>query len=306
MEMGEVINKENIAIMTVDENELPSIISGQLDLMADLELKMSDALEKAKNVKDSAASAKAKSAGAFKRKEAIEALQSATVDLAEAQSSSMDAQQVFFEYQRQMTEITKYLFGLGCTNISVNRAIIQGLRDGVEGKDSEKFGELAKQHMLTLIKQLKAQEDIQNKTTNLTVHLQEHEQRLDVQEEKLDKQISEQSKKDSQQDKLIEKNRQIGLAQTEEIKKRKQKDQQQDAAIERQIKKDIEHDEQLKIREEKDIEHDHQLVELQNRILQLDERLTEVENKKIQVNLLYVSIAVSTIAIILGVLHFFV
>lgn len=292
MAMDEITNKENIEVMTVGEAELPSIISSQLDLIAELEAKMNAAVEKGNSAKESAASAKERSAGAFKKKEAIEALQSATVDLAEAQMSSLDAQQILFEYQRQMTEITKYLFGLGCTNISVNRAIIQGLRDGVEGKNSEKFGELAKQHMLTLIKQLKAQEDIQNKTTNLSVHLKEHEQRLDSQEEKLDRKISEQSKKDSQQDQLIEKNRKAGAVQAEELEKRKQKDKQQDA--------------QLKVREEKDEEHDHQLAELNDMISRLEERVVELENKKIQVNLIYVSVALGAVATILAVIQFFI
>ena len=306
MAMDEITNKENIEVMTVDEAELPSIISSQLDLIAELEEKMNAAIEKGNSAKESAASAKEKSAGAFKKKEAIEALQSATFDLAEAQASSLDAQQVLFEYQRQMTEITKYLFGLGCTNISVNRAIIQGLRDGVEGKDSEKFGELAKQHMLTLIKQLKAQEDIQNKTTNLSVHLKEHEERLDSQEEKLDRQISAQNKKDSQQDQLIEKKRKAGVVQAEELEKRKQKDKQQDAELEKQAQKDAEHDAQLKVREGKDEEHDRQLTELKETISKLEERVDELESKKIKINLIYAAIALGVVATILSVIQFFI
>lgn len=187
--MKDEIIAEEMEFMTVDEADLPDIISKQMILMADLEEKMNKALEKADEAKNSAESARKKSAGAFKKKEAIEALQSASVELAEAQSSSIDAQQISFEYQRQMTEITKYLFGLGCTNISINRAIIQGLRDGIDGKEAEKFGDLAKEHMLTLIKQLKAQEDIQNKTENLSTYIREQGSRLDSQETIIEKQI---------------------------------------------------------------------------------------------------------------------
>ena len=51
MAMDEITNKENIEVMTVDEAELPSIISSQLDLIAELEEKMNAAIEKNKALK---------------------------------------------------------------------------------------------------------------------------------------------------------------------------------------------------------------------------------------------------------------
>ena len=104
---------QNYEIEKIDVAQVPTIIQEQLEGLQKLKDNVAIATERAQKAQQSAKTAKNKSAGLFQKKEAIESLQSATVDLADAQISSTEAQQVSFEYQQRLSEITKFLFGMG-------------------------------------------------------------------------------------------------------------------------------------------------------------------------------------------------
>ena len=190
---------ENTDIVSVEVNasQVPSIIQEQFNGLKALKQNVSEATKKAEAAKDSAKSAKEKSAGLFHKKEAIESLQEATVDLADAQISAAQAQEVSFEYQQKIAEITKYLFALGVSNIAMNRSVVRELELKLKGASEEELDEFARQEIIAVVKQLKAQEDIMKKQSDLTEKVKAHEVTLRSHAEK-----------DKEHDKLIAGNKQ--------------------------------------------------------------------------------------------------
>ena len=109
------------------ESQVPSIMEELFCQLQAEKSKVSIATKKAESAKGKAKKASEKPAGLFQKKEAIEALQDATVDLADAQVAAANAQEISFEYQQKLGEMTKYLFGLGVTNIAMNRSVVREL-----------------------------------------------------------------------------------------------------------------------------------------------------------------------------------
>lgn len=179
MEKNEIISVQNI-----NESQVPTLIQDQFGQLKVLKQNVELATKKAESAQESAKTAKSKSAGMFHKKEAIEALQDAAIDLADAQISQAEAQELSFEYQQKLGEITKYLFGLGVTNIAVNRSVVRELEMRLRGASEEELDELARQEIIGVVKQLKAQEDIMKKQSELTDRVKQHESKLVWQEEK--------------------------------------------------------------------------------------------------------------------------
>lgn len=151
----------------VNENDLPTIISGQINQLNELNVGVKKALADAEKARSSAEIAKKKSAGAFKKKEAIEELQSASIDIADAVKSQADAQKLSFEFQTKLADISKYLFGLGISNIASNRSVIRELELRLDHASEEELSDLARREILSVVKQLKDQEDILQKQEDL-------------------------------------------------------------------------------------------------------------------------------------------
>ncbi len=188
--------KKKADIELVNENQIPAIIEEQFTGLSELSKSVEASIKKAEDAQSSAKVANEKTAGLFQKKEAIESLQKATGNLADAQISAAQAQKVSFEYQKKLGEITKYLFGLGVTNIATNRMVVRELELRLKGASEEELNELARQEILGVVRQLKAQEDIMKKQEELTGRVKEHESRLISYEQK-----------DTKQDILIEENK---------------------------------------------------------------------------------------------------
>lgn len=167
-----------------NEKDLPILIHGQIEKLNKLDQSVKKAIAAAEKAKDSAKDAKDKSAGLFKKKAAIEELQSAGMKLAEAVQLGAEAQKISFEFQTKLAEITKYLFGLGVSNIASNRSVVRELEMRLRGASQEELSELAQQELITVVKQLKEQEDILRKQENISKTLKIHDERLKVQSQK--------------------------------------------------------------------------------------------------------------------------
>ncbi len=167
MEQNRVVLNTNELASQFHRAELPDIISEQVILLNDLDKKVKVATEQAEAAKSSADLAAGKSAGLFQKKAAIEAIQSSQSVLAEAVVSGAEAQKIAFEFQTQLAQITKYLFGLGVTNLALNRSVVRELKLKLEGASAEELSDLAKQEILNVIRQLKAQEDLLQKQEEL-------------------------------------------------------------------------------------------------------------------------------------------
>lgn len=299
----------DIVSVQVSASQVPSIIQEQFNGLKALKENVSEATKKAESAKDSAKSAKEKSAGLFYKKEAIESLQEATVDLADAQISAAQAQEVSFEYQKKIAKITKYLFALGVSNIAMNRSVVRELELKLKGASEEELDELARQEIITVVKQLKAQEDIVKKQSDLTEKVKAHEVTLRSHAEK-----------NKEQDKLIAGNKQKTMEHDKLFAEKAKKDISQDKEIARQAAKDEELEQRISQLMESNLEKETQIRELQaicenlsknisDNALTVDDKetgLLDRINEKASKKSVIVSYLIGFVGVIAAVVQFFI
>ncbi|RST77271.1 hypothetical protein D4T97_001910 [Siminovitchia acidinfaciens] len=178
----ETLEKSDRHLLTneakIGEEDLPVLLSEQVTKLNQLDSSIKKAIEAAEFANKSARTAKDQSAGFGKKKVAIEQLQSASYDLAKAVQSGTVAQKVSFEFQTKLAEISKYLFGLGVSNIASNRFVVRELELKLKGASEEELSELAQQEIVTVVKQLKEQEDLLIKLENLSKNIGEQDRIL--------------------------------------------------------------------------------------------------------------------------------
>lgn len=304
-----------------NEKDLPVMIQEQISKLKELDKSVKKAMKAADVAKDSANSARSKSAGFGKKKVAIEELQSAGIDLAEAVQSGAEAQKISFEFQTKIAEISKYLFGLGVSNITNNRFVVRELEMKLKGASKEELSELARQELISVVKQLKEQEDILRKQENFSKIIKIHDERLKVQFQK-NQQIDEQLKIHAETSKRLEEQlkaqAELGRLHSEQLEAHAENDKVHDeqlkiqaetdkkleeklqahAEIGKKLKNQLEsqadfdklHDEQLKILAENIDKHDEQLVNLHEKNNDLNDEiknnLKTIEAQEIKIKML--------------------
>lgn len=156
------IEDDKVAIIEVEK--LPAIISESLSEITKADGKVKAAIEQAKKAKSAAEVAAKKSAkwswDGSNKKEAIEALQNASIEMCKAQSSATGALEKSFVNQKKMSEGMQYLFGLGVMNMAANRTVVRELELKLKNASKEELSELARQELERVLKQLKAQQDM--------------------------------------------------------------------------------------------------------------------------------------------------
>ena len=200
-------NDNEIVMGIIKESDLPKIIGGQIQKLNELQRSVTDAIRKAEEANKSADTARGKSSGIFHIKGTIESIKKAIDDLAQAGMSSAEAQRVSLEFQTKLAEINKFLFGLGISNIALNRSTVRQLQLKMEGASKTELSELAKQEILTVIRQLKAQEDILLKQQDLEEGAKQHDKQLKVlaeQDKKKTKKLNEQATKVNSNSKILQ------------------------------------------------------------------------------------------------------
>lgn len=177
--------KANSGLPVVRDEDLPAVIQGQVQKLNELDESVKKAVVAAKKAEEAAKKAEDKKVTFWGgRKEAIEELQTAGMSIADAVASGAKAQKVSFEFQTKLAEITKYLFGLGISNIAANRIVVRELELRLNGASKEKLSDLARQEMLMVVKQLKDQEDILVKQEELEKSVKSHNNKFKSQSEK--------------------------------------------------------------------------------------------------------------------------
>ena len=154
-----------------DEKEVSFIIYDQINALHDLAAKFNHSTEKAHNAVKQAEDAKQKSTKLGNRKEAIESLQAAMSDLAEAMQTSSDSQKCTLEYLQQMSNIIRYLFQLGLTDIAMNRSVIHQLEEMMTGASQQKIDDTVQREINSVLIQLKARQDMMQKQSDLNVKM---------------------------------------------------------------------------------------------------------------------------------------
>ncbi len=164
-------NNINNNVQLIPANIAPTVLS-KIETISQSSENVEKALEAARKAKDSADAASKKSAGwsltGKDKKEAIEALQNSGIELAVGIQNIADAQKVMFDNLITITDATKYLFGLGVANIATTRVVIDTITSGLKDASKQKISQRAKESLLGVVQQLKAQEDLFNKIEKLS------------------------------------------------------------------------------------------------------------------------------------------
>ena len=226
---------------TISDKDLPLIITGQVQKLDALSKSVEKALEAADTAKKYASSAGGLSAGIFKKKSAIEGLQTSGSNIADAVQAGAEAQKISFEFQTKLAEITKYLFKLGTLNIASNRSVVRELELRLSGASKEKLSQLAKQELILVVRQLKEQEDVMRKQLEMSKIVKSHNEKIIAQEE-IDKMHSEQLKLQSEMDRMLD----------EKIKAQDEVDKMHTEQIRIQVETDKMHAEQIRLQGEMD------------------------------------------------------
>lgn len=184
-----MFDKENFDTVETrnDNTDLVEVISSQIDALKKFEaeiLKSESSAQKAMDfVSNHMACYEEKGKWIFKHKsgntkDIVEDTQSAITELANAQQVTVKALTVSFEFQKKLSKATKYLFNLGCASIAANRTVVRELECTLKNKGQEELSELARQELQNVIKELKAQEDIQKKQEDLNAKVKKNISRL--------------------------------------------------------------------------------------------------------------------------------
>ena len=186
----------SVNLEDIGPEDIPNVIGKSFDLIKALESQIKQASSSAESAKDKASSAWDEDAGFFNRKNAIEALQSSGRDTTTALVDGIEAQKLSFQLHGQLAEVTKYLFALGVGSIALNRSVVRELEAKLSGASQEELSTLARTEVISVIRQLKAQEDIMSKQEKMNRILKEHDNEMtgliesrEKFDEKLDKQI---------------------------------------------------------------------------------------------------------------------
>lgn len=277
-------------VETVDESQLPAIMTNQFDKIEKLEKRVKMAMDMAVDAKDEAEKKKV-SVGLFNKKNAIESLQDVVDGVVIAQMTMADAQTLLFEYQTKLTEVTKYLFGLGVSNLAMNRSVVRELELKLKGASDEEISELAKQELRNVIIQLKAQEDMMKKQEVLTGKVKEqagHIKEMEEADEEQDEKIDELMQENDEQDEAISKNR--------------ERISMQQKVLEAQKKKDAEHDKKFEEMAEDDDKQDDLIKQNAIRIDELQKKVSKLEKVIIITTIIACSALVLALLSVVGVL----
>lgn len=164
--------------LSLSPDDLPTAIAEQFDKIRELEEKVENAKESAENSKKRAQEVNDIKVKIGNRKATIKELQDVTFKMSESQCDIVAALDVSFKYQQQLGEITQYLFMLGVSNVAATRTVIRQLKSELEGASGEKMSELARAEIISVIQQLKAQEDIANRIKKQTQKISEHKRSI--------------------------------------------------------------------------------------------------------------------------------
>ncbi len=182
--------KDFFSVSTINENDVPEIIQGQFSRMNELKNNLIIAKEKAELAGIQAQNARDMKTGLFKMKGTIESIQETQMALADATIKNTEALEKSFEYQQALAEITKYLFNLGVTNITMNRCVVSELEMRLNQASEEEIDEQAREELKNVIRQLKAQEDLAKKQMDLSIIIKKHENVINQNNEDLNNQIN--------------------------------------------------------------------------------------------------------------------
>lgn len=154
---------EKLDILNMPESEVPAVINEKFDQLAEIKSEIQDLQSSSIEIKNNALIVKNKKVGIFNKKNAIKDLQTLTVDISNNQVANAEITNKILMYQQKIAETMKFLLGLGVTNLATNRAVVKQLKDRLESAQDGSIDEYEEKEILSVLRQLKAQEDMLEK-----------------------------------------------------------------------------------------------------------------------------------------------
>ena len=154
---------EKLDILNMPESEVPAVINEKFDQLAEIKNEIQDLQSSSIEIKNNALIVKNKKVGIFNKKNAIKDLQTLTVDISNNQVANAEITNKILMYQQKIAETMKFLLGLGVTNLATNRAVVKQLKDRLESAQDGSIDEYEEKEILSVLRQLKAQEDMLEK-----------------------------------------------------------------------------------------------------------------------------------------------
>lgn len=156
-----LISEVHLDFQTSPE-QLHETIRKQVQTMERLDKKIQEASGKVSAARQKADDAHHK-ISVFQKKQSIEELQVAVLALSEAIAAEDDAMQISFCNQQMMANVAHGLLTMGLMNLATNRTVFQSIKEELQKASEEEINEHARQELMKIVGQLKAQEDIYNR-----------------------------------------------------------------------------------------------------------------------------------------------
>lgn len=315
--------------MVIDASKIPALVEEQYGKLAKLDKQVGKAIKKAKSAEEAAEKAGNCKKGLFQKKAALQTISGAVEALSEANMNNAQGLSEAFKFMQSLAEINQGLFGLAAMSTAANNTVLQQLELKLKGASREKLSALAQSELNRTISILKNQ-------GNVLAEQDKQKKRLEAMQLRLNALSNEGDQHDAQQDELLEQHSQTvqehaqmiaanmehDALQDELLEQHSQTDQehaqmiaaniahdaQQDGLIAENMEHDAQQDQQLAQHAEKDAEHDRLIAELreENQVLRANiDDLRGLVEKKAGKELSNASIAISTIALILAGIQFF-
>lgn len=100
-------------------------------------------------------------------------IQEATYNLSEVVISLTKNQTIFWDYLKKISEITKFLFNLGVSNITTNNIVVHYLEKKLSDASEEELDDLAREEVENVVKRLKKQQEIESRYEDFKKHIKE-------------------------------------------------------------------------------------------------------------------------------------
>lgn len=173
--MNNIVNSN---AQLVPDNIEPTVMA-QIETIKQSAEKVDKALAAAKKAKESADATSQITAGwsftGSEKKKAIEALQKSCLELATGIQDGADAQKEMFDNLQKISVATTTLFRIGTSSIATTTLVINTIELGLKTASKQKISEQAKESLMKLLQQLKAQENLFNKVEKCVFRCKELE-----------------------------------------------------------------------------------------------------------------------------------
>ncbi|PGH20948.1 hypothetical protein RN96_07675 [Fusobacterium polymorphum] len=100
-------------------------------------------------------------------------IQEATYYLSDVVINITKNQTIFWDYLKKISEITKFLFNLGISNIATNNIVVNYLEKKLSDASKEELDDLAREEIENVVKRLKKQQELESRYEDFKKHIKE-------------------------------------------------------------------------------------------------------------------------------------